>query len=81
MNIVEATRKAMKVDGFIARKISENHLAIESRKTLIKPNGDFYRYILTENYDAIRDPRRMYSPTADDLMAEDWKVFSLTDVK
>lgn len=71
MNIVEAVKKAIKVNGYISRKDYKGRNFV-----FIKPtNGnDCCIICLTKNHS-----RRGWQPRASDFLSNDWEVFTEAD--
>lgn len=75
MNIQMAVKKAIDHNGYIARRKCEDDKSF--RVTRIKPTNSYATCIVfTFDQEGKRIAScKNWNPTADDLMAEDWKVF------
>lgn len=73
MNIIEATRKAIECDGYIVRLYGGATWA-----SAMKPTNSHDCYIL---HSTIQPGRlaRCWSPTADDILRDDWEVITTKD--
>lgn len=73
MNIQEAVKEAIKVDGEIHRKSARGKYA--DRFAAIKPTNS-YETCLLMVYTQQKPQKscRCWNPTADDLIADDWEV-------
>lgn len=73
MKIQKAVKKALEVDGFIARKSIYKESG--TCKTVIKPTNSYDTCIIMtiEKGREIKSSRN-WNPTVDDLSANDWKV-------
>lgn len=67
MNICEATKKAVEINGYITRDFKD----IPENAVFIKPTDTENNCILTLD---ISHFRRGWQPCASDLMSESWKV-------
>lgn len=72
MNIQEAVKIAIKTDSVMYRDTSRRDYA--DRYATIKPTNSYDACILIANQGQKRKSCRHWNPTADDLMANDWKV-------
>ena len=73
MKIQKAVKKALEVDGFIARKSIYKESG--TYKTVIKPTNSYDTCIIMiiEKGREIKSSRN-WNPTVDDLSANDWEV-------
>lgn len=68
MNIIEATKKALKADGYICRK---------GYTGLFKPTDGIDCYQLVDNQGKVKGVR--WNPNSKDIMANDWDVYASAD--
>lgn len=75
MNIQKAVRKAMEINGYIAREEYDNEKAFH--RTRIKPTNSYATCVLhTFDLTGKEISRcKNWNPTAEDLLANDWDVF------
>lgn len=80
MKIQKAVKKALEVDGFIARKSIYKESG--TCKTVIKPTNSYDTCIIMtiEKGREIKSSRN-WNPTVDDLLATDWKVYKIKGEK
>lgn len=72
MNIYEATKEAMRVDGWIKRPWGNDGWSI-----LVKPTdtGDACLIcVANERGEQRKTPAKRWQPQAEDLIAEDWEI-------
>lgn len=67
MNIQNATKEALEKGCFIARE------SLKGSKTVIKPTNTYDCCIIMVKGKESQQSR-FWNPTADDLIAEDWKI-------
>jgi len=75
MFIHEAVKKAIEVNGVIARKEIEEGIPVI--RTVIKPTNSYAACIIIDKagYPGKKHDRcKNWNPTTDDLMADDWQM-------